>query len=98
MELRLANVLDNNARNVAGGIPLTPYRVREIIEADRKRPVWTERNQRKQRFEQEHPALKYGVGYAVSKKGIGNSNEGIAASVSLSPEGKIHLRHIAVEI
>jgi CO/xanthine dehydrogenase Mo-binding subunit len=69
-----------------------------MIEADRQQPVWLNRKSRKAEFEAANPALKYGVGYGISKKGFGNSNEGVAASISMAPDGTIKLRHIAVEI
>lgn len=98
MDLRHTNALVTGERNAAGAVPLGASRMREMIEADRQQPVWLNRKTRKAEFEAANPALKYGVGYAISKKGFGNSNEGVAASVSLSRDGKVKLRHIAVEI
>ncbi len=98
MELRLINALQDGERSSAGAFPLSLCRMREMIEADRAHPVWANRTKRKAEFEAENPALKYGVGYAIAKKGFGNSNEAVAAAVTLTPEGKIRLHHIAVEI
>ena len=98
MELRHVNALENGERNSAGVVPLGLSRMKEMIEADRSHPVWADREARKKEFEAAHPALKYGVGYAIAKKGFGNSNEGVAAAISLTREGKVKLRHIAVEI
>lgn len=98
MELRLRNALNTGDRNAAGAVPLGACRMKEMIEADRQHPLWVNRVSRKAEFEAAHPALKYGVGYAIAKKGFGNSNEGVAASVSLSRDGKVKLRHIGVEI
>lgn len=98
MELRLRNALNTGDRNSAGAVPLGASRMKEMIEADRQHPLWANRVSRKAEFEAANPALKYGVGYAIAKKGFGNSNEGVAASVSLSRDGKVKLRHIAVEL
>lgn len=98
MELRHRNALEDGQRNAAGAVPLGKSRMKEMIEADRQQPVWAERAARKEAFEAAHPALKYGVGYAIGKKGFGNSNEGVAAAISLTREGQVKLRHIAVEI
>ena len=98
MDLRYTNALVTGQRNSAGAVPLGESRMREMIEADRQQPVWLNRKARKAEFEAANPGLKYGVGYGISKKGFGNSNEGVAASVSLSPDGKVRLTHIAVEI
>lgn len=98
MELRLINALQDGQRNSAGAFPLSLCRMREMIELDRTNPVWVDRAKRKAEFEAENPALKYGVGYAIAKKGFGNSNEAVAASIELGKDGKICLQHIAVEI
>lgn len=98
MQLRLANALQSGERNSAGAVPLSQSRLAEIIEQDRQNPVWVNRASRKIAFEAENPALKYGVGYAIGKKAFGSTNEGVAASVELDREGRVHLQHIAVEI
>lgn len=98
MDLRLANALKDGERNSAGAFPLSLCRMSEMIEADRGHPVWVNRVKRKAEFEAQNPALKYGVGYAIAKKGFGNSNEAVAASIALGRDGKVRLRHIAVEI
>ncbi|MDZ5698521.1 xanthine dehydrogenase family protein molybdopterin-binding subunit [Chelativorans sp. M5D2P16] len=98
MELRHVNALENGQRNSAGAVPLGKSRMKEMIEADRQHPVWVGRETRKADFEAANPALRYGVGYAIGKKGFGNSNEGVAAAISLTRDGKVRLRHIAVEI
>lgn len=98
MELRLANTLRNGERSSAGAFPLSLCRMDEMIEADRAHPLWADRAKRKAEFEAENPALKYGVGYAIAKKGFGNSNEAVTASVSMGPDGRLRLQHIAVEI
>ncbi len=89
MELRLINALQDGQRNSAGAFPLSLCRMREMIELDRTNPVWVDRAKRKAEFEAENPALKYGVGYAIAKKGFGNSNEAVAASIELGKDGKI---------
>ncbi|WOC16659.1 xanthine dehydrogenase family protein molybdopterin-binding subunit [Pseudochrobactrum sp. MP213Fo] len=98
MELRLNNTLHDGERSSAGAFPLSLCRMHEMIEADRAHPVWADREKRKAEFEAANPALKYGVGYAIAKKGFGNSNEAVAAAVTLTADGKIRLHHIAVEI
>lgn len=84
MDLRLNNALETGQRNAAGAVPLGMCRMKEMIEADRQQPVWLNRKSRKTEFEAANPALKYGVGYGISKKGFGNSNEGVAASISMA--------------
>lgn len=98
MELRLINALQDGERSSAGAFPLNRSRMREMIEIDRVNPVWVNRAARKAEFEEANPALKYGVGYAIAKKGYGNSNEAVAASIVLDRDGKVRLQHIAVEI
>lgn len=98
MQLRLANALQSFERNSAGAVPLSQSRLTEIIETDRQNPIWVNRASRKIAFEAEHPALKYGVGYAIGKKAFGSTNEGVAASIELGRDGRVRLQHIAVEI
>lgn len=98
MDLRLANILQTGDRNCAGKVPLCHSRMKEIIEYDRALPVWADREKRKAEFEAENPAFRYGVGYAIMKKGFGNSNEAVLAAIELSAEGKIRLHHIGVEM
>ena len=98
MDIRLANALQTGERNSAGAFPLGQCRMSEIIDGDRAHPVWINRDTRKAEFEAANPALKYGVGYAIAKKGFGNSNEAVAAAITMGRDGKLRLQHIAVEI
>lgn len=98
MELRLRNVLKSGMKNTQGAIPAGALRADEVIERARRHPVWTQRQQRKQAFDRDHPAQRYGVGFACVQKDFGTGGEAAFSRLTLSPEGRIAVHTTVVEI
>jgi CO/xanthine dehydrogenase Mo-binding subunit len=98
IELRLKNVLKSGMKNTQGAVPAGAVRADEVLERARLHPLWTERAKRKQAYELAHPGQRYGVGFACVQKDFGTGAEAIFARVELSPEGRIALHHIGVDI
>ena len=98
IELRLANVLRANMKNTQGAIPGGELRGAEVLHRMAAHPLWRERQRRKSAYEAEHPGRLYGVGAACAYREYGNGADAAYAGVALSPDGRIELRHVAVEI
>jgi CO/xanthine dehydrogenase Mo-binding subunit len=98
IELRLKNVLKSGMKNTQGAVPAGAVRADEVLERARLHPLWTERAKRKQAYEIAHPGQRYGVGFACVQKDFGTGAEAIFARVELSPDGRIALHHIGVDI
>ena len=98
IELRLANVMKSGMKNTQGAIPAGAQRAEEVLAKAREHPLWKEREQRRKDYESRHPGRHYGVGFACVQKVFGSSAGAAFAQVELSKEGKIQLRHVAVEI
>ena len=98
IELRLKNVLRTGMKNTQGAIPAGALRADEVLEKSRQHPLWKDRAARKRQYELAHPGKRYGVGYACVQKDFGTGAEAIFARVTLSPEGRIALDHIGVDI
>ncbi len=98
IEFRLRNVLKSGMKNTQGAIPAGAVRADEVLERARIHPMWKERAQRKTAFETAHPDMRYGVGFACVQKDFGTGGEGAFARIELTPEGRVVLHHICVEI
>ncbi|HJU39803.1 MAG TPA: molybdopterin cofactor-binding domain-containing protein [Tahibacter sp.] len=98
IELRLANVLKTGMKNTQGAIPGGALRADEVLEKARAHPLWQQRGKRKTDYEAANPGRRYGVGFACVQKDFGTGAEAAFAQVEVSKDGKIALRHIAVEI
>jgi CO/xanthine dehydrogenase Mo-binding subunit len=98
IELRLANVLRSGMKNTQGAIPGGALRADEVLEKAREHPLWKNRARSKADYEARHPGHRYGVGFACVHKDFGTGAEAAFAQVEVSKDGKIRLRHIAVEI
>ena len=98
IELRLKNVLKSGMKNTQGAIPAGRVRADEVLEKARLHPLWKNRAQRKKDYELANPGKRYGIGFACVQKDFGTGGEAIFARVELSPEGRITLHHIGIDI
>ncbi len=98
IELRLKNVLKSGMKNTQGAIPAGAVRADEVLEQARRHPMWKDRARRKQDYELANPGKRYGIGFACVQKDFGTGGESIFARVELSPEGRVTLHHIGVDI
>ncbi|HVJ61147.1 MAG TPA: molybdopterin cofactor-binding domain-containing protein [Tahibacter sp.] len=98
IDLRLANVLKSGMKNSQGAIPGGALRADEVLAQAREHPLWKTRTQRKADYEAAHPGRRYGIGFACVHKDFGTGAEAAFAQVEVSKDGKIRLRHTAVEI
>lgn len=98
IELRLRNVFRSGMKNTQGAIPGGALRAAEMLEAAAKDPIWTGRAARKAEYEAAHPGYKYGVGFSCVQKDYGTGAEAALVRLELSPEGHLHMRHVASEI
>ncbi|KZY41316.1 aldehyde oxidase [Roseovarius sp. HI0049] len=98
IELRRINVFHSGDKNTQGAIPGGALRADEMLEAAAADPIWTERAERKEAFEAENPGYRYGVGFSCVQKDYGTGAEAALVQLELSPEGHLHMRHVASEI
>lgn len=98
IELRQRNVLASGMKNTQGAIPGGAQRADEVLAKARAHPLWRDRERRKKDYEAAHPGQRYGVGFGCVQKDFGTGGEAAFAEVSLSKDGRILLRHIAVEM
>ncbi|WP_322996074.1 xanthine dehydrogenase family protein molybdopterin-binding subunit [Castellaniella sp.] len=98
IDFRLKNVLKTGMKNTQGAIPAGEVRAEDVLKRAQLHPLWTERVQRKNAYETEHPGKLYGVGFACVQKDFGTGAESSFAKVEVSPDGRILLRHTGTEI
>ncbi len=98
IELRLRNVMRANMKNTQGAVPGGELRGAEVLKRMRAHALWQERHRRKSAYEAEHPGRLYGVGAACAYREYGNGADAAFAGVALTRDGRIELRHVAVEI
>ncbi|AYC34375.1 xanthine dehydrogenase family protein molybdopterin-binding subunit [Pseudomonas cavernae] len=98
IELRQKNVFKSGMKNTQGAIPAGALRIDEILDKAAQHEIWKTRDARKQRFEQEDPDHYYGVGFAICQKDFGTGSESPMASLEFSAEGRVKLRHIAIDM
>jgi len=98
IELRQRNVLTSGMKNTQGAIPGGAQRAGEVLARARGHRLWLGRRERKVAYEAAHPGKRYGVGFGCVQKDFGTGAEAAFAEVALSRDGKVLLRHIAVEL
>jgi CO/xanthine dehydrogenase Mo-binding subunit len=98
IELRQRNAIRSGMKNTQGAIPGGAQRADEVLARARAHPLWRDRQTRKAAYETAHPGRLYGVGFGCVQKDFGTGAEAAFAEVALSPEGRIRLRHVAVEL
>jgi CO/xanthine dehydrogenase Mo-binding subunit len=98
IELRRRNVFKTGMKNTQGAIPGGAMRAEEILDRAGKHPLWRERAKRKTAYEAAHPGRRYGVGFGCVQKDFGTGAEAAFVEVSLAADGRIALRHFAVEM
>jgi CO/xanthine dehydrogenase Mo-binding subunit len=98
IELRRRNALRAGMKNTQGAIPAGTLRAPELLDKAAAHPLWTERAERKRRYEAERPGYHYGVGFACVHKDYGTGAEAAIVQVELDRDGRILLRHVCNEI
>ena len=98
IELRQRNVLKSGMKNTQGAIPGGAQRAAEVLMKARAHPLWRDRGRRKAEYEATHPGRRYGVGFGCVQKDFGTGAEAAFAEVALSKDGRVRLRHVAVEL
>ena len=98
IELRRINAFRTGNKNTQGAIPGGHLRAAEMLEAAAADPIWTERAEKKKAFEAENPGYRYGVGFSCVQKDYGTGAEAALVQLELSPDGHLHMRHVASEI
>jgi CO/xanthine dehydrogenase Mo-binding subunit len=98
IELRQRNVFKSGMKNTQGAIPGGAQRADEVLAKARVHPLWRDRAKRKTAYEAAHPGKRYGVGFGCVQKDFGTGAEAAFAEVAVSKDGKVLLRHIAVEL
>jgi CO/xanthine dehydrogenase Mo-binding subunit len=98
IELRRRNVFRTGMKNTQGAIPGGAMRAEEILARAAQHPLWRGRGSRKKSYETAHPGHRYGVGFGCVQKDFGTGAEAAFVEVSLAADGRIALRHFAVEM
>lgn len=98
IELRRRNLMGSGMKNTQGAIPAGTMRAGELLNAAESDPLWTERAKRKTAFEAENPGYRYGVGVSCVQKDYGTGAEAALVQLEVTPEGELHMRHVASEI
>jgi CO/xanthine dehydrogenase Mo-binding subunit len=98
IELRLRNAFKTGMKNTQGAIPGGAMRAEEILAKARRHPLWRKRAERKTTYEAAHPGRRYGVGFGCVQKDFGTGAEAAFVEVSLAADGRVALRHFAVEM
>ncbi|MCL1635301.1 molybdopterin-dependent oxidoreductase [Luteimonas sp. SX5] len=98
IELRQRNVFKTGMKNTQGAIPGGAMRADEVLAKARTHPLWRDRENRKLEYETAHPGKRYGVGFGCVQKDFGTGAEAAFVEVAVSKEGRILLRHGAIEM
>ncbi|MDB6177263.1 molybdopterin-dependent oxidoreductase [Paracoccus sp. Z330] len=98
VDLRRRNVIKSGMKNTQGAVPSGHLRAAEILDLVAADPLWTDRAERKRRFEQENPGKRFGVGFAAVQKDFGTGAEAAVVQLEVTPEGRLQMRHVAAEI
>ena len=98
IELRKRNVLKTGMKNTQGASPSGQLRIGEILDMAAKDPMWVDRAKRKATYEAANPGMRYGIGFGAVQKDFGTGAEAAICQLELTPEGRIHMRHMATEI
>ncbi len=98
IELRQRNVFKTGMKNTQGAIPGGAMRADEVLAKARAHPLWRDRDKRKREYEAAYPGKRYGVGFGCVQKDFGTGAEAAFVEVAVSKEGRILLRHCAIEM
>ncbi|HEY5852257.1 MAG TPA: molybdopterin cofactor-binding domain-containing protein [Lysobacter sp.] len=98
IELRQRNVFTTGMKNTQGAIPGGAQRADEVLARCRAHPLWRDRDKRKQAYEAAHPGKRHGTGFGCVQKDFGTGAEAAFVEVSVSPDGRLLLRHIGVDM
>lgn len=98
IELRRRNLMRSGMKNTQGAIPAGNMRAGELLDAAQADPLWTGRAERKRRFEADNPGYRHGVGFSCVQKDYGTGAEAALVQLEITPEGQLHMRHVASEI
>ncbi len=98
IELRRRNLMHSGMKNTQGAIPAGTMRAGELLDAAQADPLWTGRAERKQQFESDNPGYRYGVGVSCVQKDYGTGAEAALVQLEITPDGELHMRHVASEI
>lgn len=98
IELRRRNVFKTGMKNTQGAIPGGAMRADEVLDKAAAHPLWRERDKRKRDYEAANPGKRYGVGFGCVQKDFGTGAEAAFVEVALSKDGRILLRHGAIEM
>jgi CO/xanthine dehydrogenase Mo-binding subunit len=98
IELRRRNVLKTGMKNTQGAIAGGALRADAVLARAATHPLWRDRDGRKKAYEAANAGKRYGVGFGCVQKDFGTGAEAAFAEVAVSREGKVGLRHIAVEL
>ncbi|BBP81342.1 MULTISPECIES: xanthine dehydrogenase family protein molybdopterin-binding subunit [Pseudomonas] len=98
IELRRKNVFKTGMKNTQGAIPAGALRLDEILDKAAQHEIWRTRAERKQRFDAEDPDNLYGVGFAMCQKDFGTGSEAPLASLEITADGRVLLRHVAIDM
>jgi CO/xanthine dehydrogenase Mo-binding subunit len=98
IELRQRNVFTTGMKNTQGAIPGGAMRAGEVLAKARAHPLWRGREQRKREYEAANPGKRYGVGFGCVQKDFGTGAEAAFVEVAVSKQGRILLRHCAIEM
>ncbi|GAB4197727.1 MAG: xanthine dehydrogenase family protein molybdopterin-binding subunit [Wenzhouxiangellaceae bacterium] len=98
IELRLRNVMRSGDHNTQGAVPVGELRYADMLDLARQHPLWTEREQRKRAYEQNHPEYAYGTGFGIASKDYGTGAVAPTSAIRLTPQGEIELDIAFVEM
>ena len=98
IELREKNIMKTGFRNTQGAIPNGELRYGEILEKAKQHTMWTQRAARKQEFEKNNPHMLFGTGFGIATKDYGTGAAAPSSAVRISPEGKIELDIVFMEM
>lgn len=98
IELRRRNLMQTGNKNTQGAIPGGSLRAGELLDVAAADPMWQDRARLKESYEDENPGYRYGVGFACVQKDYGTGAEAALVQLEISPEGHLHMRHVASEI
>ncbi|WP_111735595.1 xanthine dehydrogenase family protein molybdopterin-binding subunit [Roseovarius amoyensis] len=98
IELRRRNLLHSGMKNTQGAIPAGTMRAGELLDAAEADPLWTQHAARKAEFEAENPGYRYGIGVSCVQKDYGTGAEAALVQLEITPDGELHMRHVASEI
>ena len=98
IDLRKKNVFKTGMKNTQGAIPAGALRLDEILDKAAQHEIWRTRAERKKRFDAEDPDNLYGVGFAMCQKDFGTGSEAPLASLEITADGRVLLRHVAIDM